>query len=262
MKRPLITLLTDFGAQDHYVAAMKGVILGICPQAVIVDISHEISPFQIASGAYTLAQAALAFPPGTIHVAVVDPGVGSPRRAIAARANRQIFLGPDNGLLSMAFGTSRATVVEITNRKLFRVPVSSTFHGRDIFAPVAAHLATGLRWSQLGPRLDDWHRGDFLLPQQTGSANWTGSVLSIDHFGNIITNFPWMEFGGVFREGFQLKFGRVRIEASSAIYEDAPAETLFILCGSSGFAEISLRQGSAAKKIGTLSDMSLSLRRS
>ena len=110
MKRPLITLLTDFGTQDHYVAAMKGVILGICPEAVIVDISHDIPPFQVAAGAYTLAQAAPAFPPGTIHVAVVDPGVGSARRAIAARANRQIFLGPDNGLLSMAFGTSLVTV--------------------------------------------------------------------------------------------------------------------------------------------------------
>src|SRR5947209_3743848 len=141
MKRPLITLLTDFGERDHYVAALKGVILGICPEATIVDITHQIPPFQIAAGAFTLAQAAATFPRGAVHLAVVDPGVGSSRRAMAARSGGHTWVGPDNGLLSMALelaGSPQA--YQIANESLFRKPVSQTFHGRDIFAPVAAHL--------------------------------------------------------------------------------------------------------------------------
>ena len=260
MKRPLITLLTDFGTQDHYVAAMKGVILGICPQAEIIDISHEIPAFQIGFGAYTLAQAAPAFPGGTIHVAVVDPGVGTARRAIAARANGQVFLGPDNGLLSMALGKA-ARVAEITNRKLFRHPMSSTFHGRDIFAPVAAHLASGLTWGKIGPRITDWHRGDFVAPSPTGPAAWAGSILSMDRFGNIVTNFPWEKFGDVFGQSFELKLGRTRIRTYAPTYGNVPAETPFVLCGSSGFAEISLREGSAVRKTGALPATPLLLRR-
>ena len=260
MKRPLITLLTDFGAGDHYVAAMKGVILGICPQAEIIDISHEIPAFQIGFGAYTLAQAAPAFPAGTIHVAVVDPGVGTARRAIAARAGGQVFLGPDNGLLSMALGLT-PRVAEITNRKLFRQPVSTTFHGRDIFAPVAAHLASGLAWGKIGQRITDWRLGDFLAVPQTGPSEWTGSILSMDHFGNIVTNFPWKEFGDVFGQSFELKLGRTRIRTLAATYGNAPAETPFVLCGSSGFAEIALRHGSAVRKTGALPATPLLLRR-
>src|SRR5262249_11989756 len=155
-----------------------------------------IVPFQIARGAYTLAQAAPAFPIGTIHVAVVDPGVGSTRRAIAARAAGHLYVGPDNGLLSLALeSASRPGVFEIANEKLFRHPVSKTLPGRDIFAPVAAHLAEGLALSRVGSRLTDWQDAAFLKPHKCGPKEWNGRVLAIDHFGNVITNFSWAEFG-------------------------------------------------------------------
>src|SRR3569623_993574 len=151
MKRPIITLLTDFGTSDHYVAAMKGVILGICPQAELIDITHDITPYAIAEGAYTLAQAWRCFPRGTTHLAVVDPGVGTERRAILAEEDGHRFVAPDNGLLSFILAAHpAATVRENSESRFFRDSVSSTFHGRDIFAPVSAHLARGIAPEQLG----------------------------------------------------------------------------------------------------------------
>src|SRR5580704_10785295 len=145
MKRPIVTLLTDFGLTDHYVAAMKGVILTICPAAELVDISHNVKAFSIPEAAYTLAQAWQSFPKGTTHLAVVDPGVGSARRPIVAVAGRHRFVAPDNGLLTMVLKANPgAKVREINAVQYFRKPVSSTFHGRDVFAPVAARLARGL----------------------------------------------------------------------------------------------------------------------
>jgi hypothetical protein len=252
MKRPLITLLTDFGEQDHYVAAMKGVILGICPDANIVDITHQIPPFQIAAGAYTLAQAAPAFPAGTIHVAVVDPGVGSARRAIAARAAGHLYVGPDNGLLAMALDAApKPAVFEITNEKLFRHPVSKTFHGRDIFAPVAAHLAGGLAPSRVGSRLMDWQNAAFLKPQQSGPREWTGRVLSVDHFGNLVTNFSWEEFGELVQQNFCIKIGSTSIRISAKTYREIPSGAPFVIRGSSNYLEVSLNEGPASKLIGS-----------
>jgi hypothetical protein len=260
MKRPLITLLTDFGEQDHYVAAMKGVILGICPDANIVDITHQIPPFQIAAGAYTLAQAAPAFPSGTIHVAVVDPGVGSARRAIAARAAGHIYAGPDNGLLAMALDAARRPgAFEITNEKLFRHPVSKTFHGRDIFAPVAAHLAGGLALSRVGPRLTDWQNAAFLKPQQSGPREWAGRVLSIDHFGNLVTNFSWEEFGDLARRNFHIKIGSTSIRTFASTYREIPRGTPFVIRGSSNYLEISLNQGAVSKLTGSGLDEGIAL---
>jgi hypothetical protein len=252
MKRPLITLLTDFGEQDHYVAAMKGAILGICPEADIIDITHQVPPFQIAAGAYTLAQAAPAFPAGTVHVGVVDPGVGSARRAIAARAGGHLYVGPDNGLLAMALdAASRPAVFEITNEKLFRHPVSKTFHGRDVFAPVAAHLARGLALSRVGPRLTDWQNAAFLKPRKCGPKEWTGRVLSIDHFGNLVTNFSWEEFGEIVQQNFCIKIGSTSIRIFASTYREIPGGTPFVIRGSSNYLEISLNEGAASKLVGS-----------
>src|SRR5690348_2761518 len=150
MPRPIVTLTTDFGLADHFVGTMKGVILGICPQAQIVDISHEVAPFAIAEGAYLVAQAYRYFPKKTVHVVVVDPGVGSGRRAILVEAAGQFFVAPDNGVLSMIYARERHRVRAITNGRYFLKPVSQTFHGRDIFAPVAAHLAAGVSAAKIG----------------------------------------------------------------------------------------------------------------
>jgi len=248
MKRPVITLLTDFGLSDHYVAAMKGIILGICPQAEMVDISHEITPFAITEGAYTLAQAWHCFPKGTVHVAVVDPGVGGTRRAIVAEAGGHRFVAPDNGLLSLALGNQSAVKVrEITAVRYFRPAVSRTFHGRDIFAPVAAHLANGLAPGRLGKRVIDFADGGFARPTRTGPSRWSGTILKIDRFGNVITNLDWDTFGEIAGStSFLLKIGRRTISRFYATYAEAPAGQLFALKGSSGYVEVSLNQSSAA----------------
>lgn len=250
MKTPVITLLTDFGTRDHYVAAMKSVILDICPNARIVDVSHEIEPWSIAEGSYTLDQASRTFPPGTIHVAVVDPGVGSSRRAIAAQADGQFFIGPDNGLLSLVLERSeRKTIREIANRALFRQPVSDTFHGRDIFAPTGARLAKGLAFSRIGPLLKNPVMADFVRPQETGPGVWTGAVLQVDRFGNVITNFDADDFAFVVNRTFEIAVGRRRVTRFRPNY-DAGGSEVFVLKGSSGFLELSANRADAARMLG------------
>ncbi len=194
MPNPVITLTTDFGLSDHFVGAMKGVILGICPAARIVDITHQITPFEIPEAAFVIAQAYRLFPRKTVHVIVVDPGVGTSRRPIVAEAAGQLFVAPDNGVLSMVLADAKARVREITASRYFRKPVSQTFHGRDIFSPVAAHLAKGVPPARMGKSIDDWLRTRFGRPERTGKRAWTGSVLKIDRFGNLITNFPAGDF--------------------------------------------------------------------
>jgi S-adenosylmethionine hydrolase len=194
MAQPILTLTTDFGASDHYVGAMKGVILGICPRAQIVDISHQVTPYAIAEGAYVIAQAYECFPKKTVHVVVVDPGVGTARRPILVEAAGQFFIGPDNGVLSMVYSRQKHKVRLIANQVYFLQPVSSTFHGRDIFAPVAAHLAAGVAPARMGKLIQDYLQPDFLNPLRTGERMWTGRILKIDRFGNIVTNFHIRDF--------------------------------------------------------------------
>jgi len=237
MERPIITLLTDFGTTDHYVGAMKGVMLGIAPDAQLVDISHEISPYGIAEAAYTLAQAWGCFPAGTVHLVVVDPGVGSARRAIAAEFGGRCFVAPDNGVLTMAIGKD-ARVHEITAARLFRRPVSRTFHGRDIFSPVAAHLAAGLELGEVGPRVDDWVELDV--------EDSEGRVLKVDRFGNLITSFETGKWLPRLAGGFEMKVGSTVVSRVVQNYADA-GEGLFVIPGSAGFLEISARQASAAE---------------
>ena len=250
MRKPIVTLTTDFGLQDHYVGAMKGVILGICPQAQIVDISHEVQPFQIAEGAFLVAQAFSCFPPKTVHVAVVDPGVGTARRPILVEAGTQYFVAPDNGVLALVYGAQAHKVRALSNQRYFRQPVSRTFHGRDIFAPVAAHLAAGLPAPQLGKRIEDYLRPAFLKPQRTGKRTWSGQILHIDRFGNLVTNFHTSDFPDLETLNVSLTIGPQQVSVVARTYAECGTGELFLIVGSSGYVEVSVNQSSAARAIG------------
>lgn len=250
MPKPILTLTTDFGLSDHYVGAMKGVILGICPQAQIVDISHQISPFEISEGAYLIAQAYPCFPKKTVHVVVVDPGVGSARRPILVEAAGQYFIAPDNGVLAMVYGGEKSKVRLISNEKLFRHPVSRTFHGRDIFSPVAAHVASGVTPARVGKLIDNYLRPAFQKPQRSGKRTWTGRILKIDRFGNVVTNFHSGDFPDLERRNFSMHLGPRQIEVLVRSYAESSPGELFLIVGSSGYLEVSVNQGSAARAIG------------
>jgi S-adenosylmethionine hydrolase len=250
MTRPILTLTTDFGLSDHFVGTMKGVILGICPQAQIVDISHGVTPYEIGEGAYLIAQAYRYFPKKTVHVVVVDPGVGTARRPILMEAAGQYFVAPDNGVLSMVLARDEnAKFRLISNAKYFLQPVSTTFHGRDIFAPVAAHLAAGVPAARMGKRIEDYLKPGFEKPHRAGKRTWIGRILKIDRFGNVITSFHADDFGDLALRNFSFGFGPVTVSAMARNYaERAPGE-LFAILGSSGYYEVSVSQGSAAQTI-------------
>src|SRR5450432_1989809 len=248
MPKPIITLTTDFGTSDHYAGTMQGVILGIAPTARIVDISHDVQPFEITDGAFTIAQAYPYFPKKTIHVVVVDPGVGSARRPLLAEMGGQYFIAPDNGVLSMIFTRGQVKVRHITNDHYFLKPLSQTFHGRDVFAPVAAHLAAGVPPAKFGKRIEDATRFPFAGPVRTARRNWTGSIVQIDRFGNLITNFKTAEFGP--RQPFELMAGLSTVSRIETNYEAAGMGELFAIAGSSGYFEIAVGQGSAARVLG------------
>ncbi|MFN0104733.1 MAG: S-adenosyl-l-methionine hydroxide adenosyltransferase family protein [Bryobacteraceae bacterium] len=249
-RRPLITLTTDFGSADHFVAAMKGVIFGICPGAEIVDVTHELRPFEVTEAAFTFGEAWRWFPKGTIHAAIVDPGVGSARRPVLVEAAAQYFVGPDNGILTSALSEPKAKAREMTASKYFLPQVSSTFHGRDVFAPCAAHLASGARPASFGKLVIDALRLKIDKPSQTSKRQWTGTILKIDRFGNVITSFrlsdfPWLETNPfVFTVGFE----QVALLASH--YAQCEYGELYAVTGSSGYIEIVLREANAAKKMG------------
>jgi len=246
MPAPILTLTTDFGLSDHYVGSMKGVILGICARAQLVDISHQVSPYAISEGAFLIAQAWRSFPRGTVHVVVVDPGVGSARRPILMEASGHYFVAPDNGVLALIFAREKCRVRLISNARYFRRPVSRTFHGRDIFAPVAAHLACGVAPSRMGKVIADYVRPPFERPRQTGPRVWTGEILHVDRFGNVITNFHVDDFPAL----EQLAIGRAKVRRLAPAYAEAREGELVAIAGSSGYLEVSMNQGSAAQKIG------------
>jgi S-adenosyl-L-methionine hydrolase (adenosine-forming) len=246
MRAPIVTLTTDFGLSDHYAGVMKGVILGICPDAQLVDIAHEVMTYAIGEGAFTIAQAYRYFPPGTVHLVVVDPGVGSPRRPIVVEAAGQLFVGPDNGVFGMIFAGEKHQVRLIQNRKYLCELVSHTFHGRDIFAPVAAHLAAGVEPALIGEVVESYIRPSFEGPRQTGTRTWEGEILKIDHFGNVITNFRADDFPLI----EELAIGQAKARRLVRSYAEAPDGELVVLAGSSGYLEVSMNQGSAAETIG------------
>jgi S-adenosylmethionine hydrolase len=237
--------LTDFGTRDYYVGAMKGVILSINPNARIIDITHDIEPQNVTSSAFVLTACYRDFPPGTIFVCVVDPGVGSDRRAIVIESNDQKFVAPDNGLFSFILGPNvRVTAIE--NEGFFRKPVSSTFHGRDIFAPVAAHLSIGVDTFELGPEITDAVVVRNIQPHPIGENTVEGMVIHIDYFGNIVTNITAAMVG----DAFQLEIGGRLIGDRREFYAGAKPGQPFAITGSSGFIEISINGGSAADILG------------
>lgn len=250
MLRGPITLTTDFGTTDHFVGTMKGVILGISPRARIVDITHGIAPQDVNDAAFAIAQAWRYFPKGSIHVVVVDPGVGSARRAILCEAEGQFFVAPDNGVLSMIYDSSRHKVRVISNEKLFLKKVSKTFHGRDVFAPAAAHLSKGVAPAKFGKPIQDAVRSFLMKPTRLSRHDWSGGVLKTDHFGNLITNFHVEEFPDALDHPIELRAGLERITRLASTYAETFVGELFAIVGSSGYFEVVVNQGSAAKLLG------------
>jgi S-adenosylmethionine hydrolase len=236
----IITLTTDFGLRDGYVGAVKGVILRLAPGATIVDISHEAAPFDAADGAFILWQAAPYFPPGTIHVGVVDPGVGSERRGLAVRSGGQVFVGPDNGLFT-PFLTAEAIVRELTNPQLRLPNAAATFHGRDLFAPTAARLATDMEFDECGPRVRDPLRLAGWEP--TFDGHWHGVVVHVDRFGNCVTSLPADLLAPGVQEAIVAEFPPI---PAGRIYADVARGQPICLAGSSGRLEIAIREGDAA----------------
>ena len=246
----VITLTTDFGLRDHYVAAMKGVILGICPAARIVDVTHEVSSYEVAEAAFLISQTWPYYPKRTVHVVVVDPGVGSMRRPILAELDGQRFIAPDNGVLTPILTREGVKVRHITASAYFRETVSATFHGRDIFAPVAAHIASGVAPAKVGARVEDYLRLTFERPARTARRGWTGAILHVDHFGNIVTNFSIGDFPQIATGPFEFAVGFRTVEKLAHNYAEMPAGELFAIVGSSGYVEFSANQASAAKILG------------
>ncbi len=244
----IITLTTDFGAGSPYVAAMKGVMLGINPAVRLVDLSHEVGPQDVRHGAVLLAETTTWFPAGTIHVAVVDPGVGTARRLLYARIGDQHYLAPDNGLLSLLAKRRRPVrIVELTNSEYWLPAVSNTFHGRDIFAPVAGQLSLGLEPERLGPIVADLNMLDWPEPQ-LGDHRIDGAVRWTDRFGNLITNIPSsMLAAAESPSGLKISCFGKQIHGTISSYGDAQAGELTALIGSSGFLEIAVVNGSAAQ---------------
>lgn len=242
---PLIALLTDFGTRDWYVAAIRGVLLARAPRARLIDITHEIPPQDITAGAFTLAAAAPWFPPGTVFLTVVDPGVGSRRALIAVRAGRQSFVGPDNGLLALALERAkRVRIVQLTNRRYWLGNISQTFQGRDILAPVAAYLASGGSLGRLGPAVPRVVPLDLPAVERRGRSAH-GHLVHIDAFGNLITNLPASLLEE--REGARpvVRYQRHAVRVVSS-YTDGRAHELIALPNSLGLIELAIREGSAA----------------
>jgi len=253
MPRPIVTLTTDFGLSDHFVGVMKGVILRICPNAELVDVTHEISPFAIMEAAFVLAETYRWFPKKTVHLAVVDPGVGLSRRPIIAEAAGQYFVAPDNGTLSLVFAREGRKVRAVTAERHFLKPVSGTFHGRDVFAPTAAHLAKGAPPARFGKLIDDYNQKEFGKPSRTGKRTWSGCILKIDRFGNVITNFHIAEFPVVQTRPFVMNVGQRAVSALARTFGERSFGEVFLVVGSSGYLEAASNQASAAQLAGVVS---------
>ncbi len=241
----IIALLTDFGTRDHYVGVMKGVILSINPHATIVDISHDVAPQDVTSAYFLLKNSHRYFPSGTIFVAVVDPEVGTHRAVLCAETDDALYLAPDNGTLSFLAKPTR--VVQVTNRKYMLEPVSNTFHGRDIFAPVAGHLSLGLEADKLGPAARSFLQLGCKEPEVSSEGVILGEVVSIDQFGNLVTNISADRLADF--PAIDVKIAKTTIKSLSTAYGHHAKGELIALIGSGGNLEISLVRGSAAKKL-------------
>jgi S-adenosylmethionine hydrolase len=250
-----IALLTDFGTGDYYVGAMKGVIICINSDALVLDITHDIEPQNIASAAFVLEACYRDFPPETVFLCVVDPGVGSDRRAVIVSSNDQYFVGPDNGIFSFLLG-SENIVHNVVNNEFFRHPVSSTFHGRDIFAPVAAHLSNDVQPSEFGPRITDAIKLPAIMPTRSADSI-VGQVIHVDRFGNLITNIPPEAIDCDFR----LDIGGVTVTDRYEFYAAAAPSQPFVIVGSAGFIEVSINGASAAELLNSKAGTPVNIKR-
>jgi S-adenosyl-L-methionine hydrolase (adenosine-forming) len=253
-QQPIITLTTDFGTNDHFVGVMKGVILDIVPEAQIVDICHSVQAFDVLDGALTISQAYSYFPTKTVHVVVVDPGVGTARRPILASSDKYHFVAPDNGVLSLVYAReSRMHVRHITAEHYFMQPVSNTFHARDIFSPIAAYLAKEVDTVKFGDEIEDYVRFTAPKPKAVDQNRLRGVILKVDRFGNLVTNITPQDAPMLFgaeAKGFKIVIGSREIsEIHNAYAEGAPGEVFGVL-GSMGFLEIAANRGAAAQLTG------------
>jgi hypothetical protein len=243
----IITVLTDFGVRDPYAGVMKGVIFSINPKALIVDITHGIEPQDIAEASFVIDESYPYFPKGSIHLCVVDPTVGSTRRALAVRSHGHLFVGPDNGLFSSLFD-DYAEIREITDTRFMLSHVSSTFHGRDVFAPASAYLSLGARFSDLGPSVDDPVRLQDLMPRMTGEL-LEGRITRFDRFGNAISTISIRALEGFVKRGsFLITIGEMQFASLSKTYGEQPHTCLI---GSSGYLEFGSFLGNFREQTGT-----------
>ncbi|MGA8151019.1 MAG: SAM-dependent chlorinase/fluorinase [Terriglobales bacterium] len=253
--RPIVTLTTDFGINDHFVGTMKGVILNIAPQAEIVDICHAVQAFDVLDGALAIAQSYSHFPSGTIHVVVVDPGVGSARRPILMSTETHYFVAPDNGVLSLVYSCEeRIRVRHITGEHYFLRPVSNTFHARDIFAPVAGWLAKGVDSGKFGEEISDYVRLNAPKPRPVDAKTLRGVVLKADRFGNLVTNFTPNDVPALFTSAppsFKIVVGKCEITDMHSNYAEGAPNELFGILGSMGYLEIAANRGSAVQLVGS-----------
>jgi S-adenosylmethionine hydrolase len=254
MPKPVITLTTDFGQADAYVGTMKGVILGICPSAAVVDISHEIHPQAVRQAAYVLSTAAPYFSEGTTHLVVVDPGVGSERQPIAVQTARACYVAPDNGVLGLSLARDlprKAVRIRVAGSRFVRSEISATFHGRDVFAPVAAHLACGTALDEVG---DEIPVASLVAlpgaqPRADRGGDWVGEVLHVDRFGNLITNIQIPKGLSVPSPSLSLQLGQIRITGLGRTFSDVAPGEIVAYAGSSGYLEVAERNGDAARRL-------------
>ena len=254
MANRVITLTSDFGVNDHYVGAMKGVILSINPQAQIVDLCNAVQSYDILDGAITISEAYRYYPPDTVHMVVVDPGVGTPRRPILVTGEKHIFLAPDNGVLSLVYAREeRLSVRHITSEHYFLQPLSNTFHGRDVFAAVAGWLSKGVDVAKFGDEITDFARFAAPKPKAVDAKTFKGVVLKVDKFGNLITNLCERDVPQLFTQptpAFKLTVGKAQVSKLAQNYSQGAPGEVFGILGSMGFLEISANRGAASQATG------------
>ncbi|MFB3920251.1 MAG: S-adenosyl-l-methionine hydroxide adenosyltransferase family protein [Terriglobia bacterium] len=250
-RKQVVTLITDFGHNDHFVGVMKGVILGINPEALIVDVCHQVNSYDIFDAAFVLAQSYRFFPSDTIHLVVVDPGVGTARRPLLARTMEHKFIAPDNGVLSLVYEREESVEVRhVTSDHYFLNPVSNTFHGRDVFAPIAGWLSKGLEVDKFGEPIEDYAKFTSPKPKKVSDQLVKGVVIRIDKFGNITTNITPEDIPQLFQETpppFKILIGQLEVTKLNLAYAMGKPSELFAIVGSSGFIEVCTNRGSAAK---------------
>ncbi len=249
----IVTLTTDFGHSDHYVGAMKGAILNVNPEAKLVDICHDVRPYDVLEGAFAIAQAYQYFPPRTIHMVLVDPGVGSSRRPLLVTTGKHFFVAPDNGVLSLIFAREEAAVYHITATHYFLESVSNTFHGRDVFAPVAGWLSRHVEPSKFGEPITDFARFSAPQPKKINERLLKGVVLRVDRFGTLLTNLTPGDLPQLSAENpppIKILVGKSEITKMNVSYSEGSPGEVFAIMGSSGYLEIAANRASASQSLG------------